>query len=292
MPATPLTSASTGCSTRSSGRPVPATSNRRRVTLQETSFGAQVVDVIDRAADSSGGVIYGDSIGRITYRAADWQAWVADNPPDATIGNVPDDPNLVLEAGDQVMWFGDDVIFGDDAAGGDVCPVAWELSFELTDIATQVHAGRSRGNPRRCSTTPPTRSGTGWRRSPAPTSNAPSTVIITDHRPATLAALSADYLPNVAAVTLDAATSTAARDLCVTVDPTVPSRYRCRLHRAAGRVVFDRQFLAVGVQHRIDPAGWETRIALDDAAPYMIAAPLPSAQWDVRRMGRQRVELT
>ena len=100
-----------------------------------------------------------------------------------------------------------------------------------------------------------------------------------------LKALSADYMPNVAAVTLDAATSTAARDLCVTVDPTVPSRYRCRLHRDGGRIVFDRQFLAVGVQHRIDPAGWETRIALDDAAPYMIPGGVAVRPVGCRRMG-------
>ena len=57
------------------------------VTLQGTTFGTQAVDVIDRAADSAGGAVYGDSIGRIAYREIDWQNWPFDAGMDATIGN-------------------------------------------------------------------------------------------------------------------------------------------------------------------------------------------------------------
>ena len=87
-------------------------------------------------------------------------------------------------------------------------------------------------------------------------------------------------MPNVAAVTIDAATSVAARDLAATVDPTIPSRYRGYL-REGGRVVFDRQFFAVGVSHRIDPEGWTCRIALDDAGPFAtVGNRWDDAAWD------------
>ena len=165
------------------------------------------------------------------------------------------------------------------SATADVCPVGWELSFDLTDIATQVHVGRSGQPPQILNDTPnQIRYGVEtFTRTDLESSYDPHITAIGQQL---LKALSADFMPNVAAVTIDASTSVPARDLCVTVDPTAPSRYHCRLHRANGRVVFDREFLAVGVQHRIDPTGWETRIALDDAAPYMIPGPLLSAEWD------------
>ena len=246
------------------------------VTLAGTTFGTQVVDVIDRAADSAGGVTYGDSTGRIAYRETDWQKWVEDVPPDATIGNVPATTNDVYEDGEHVTWFGDNVIF--HPVANDVCPTGWELSFDLTDTATQVHVGRQ-GEPPWIYNDVNNQIRYGVETFTRTDLECTSNEVLADIGQQLLKALSADYMPNVAAVTLNAGTSTPARDLCVTVDPTVPSRYRCRLHRSGGRIVFDRQFFAVGVQHRIDPNGWETRIALDDAAPYMIASGLPGNNW-------------
>ena len=96
-----------------------------------------------------------------------------------------------------------------------------------------------------------------------------------------LKVMSADYMPRVAAVTIDAATSTAARNLAATVDPTEPSRYRCRHHRDDGRTVFDAQFFATGIRHTINRDGWICRIAFDAAAPFAaVGGRWDQGQWD------------
>ena len=46
-------------------------------------------------------------------------------------------------------------------------------------------------------------------------------------------------------------------------------------------MVFDRQFFATGVSHRIDPETWTVRIALDDAGPFAaVGDRWDDAAWD------------
>lgn len=52
----------------------------------------QAADLLGRAADSIGGVIFGDQVGNVTFHSRDWQTFPATYPPDGTIGNVQTTP--------------------------------------------------------------------------------------------------------------------------------------------------------------------------------------------------------
>jgi len=62
--------------------------DRTGIALQGTEFGAAAVDLIGEAAESAGGTVFGDLAGRVAFRARDWQTYLPDTPPAATIGNV------------------------------------------------------------------------------------------------------------------------------------------------------------------------------------------------------------
>jgi len=57
-------------------------------TLLPTDLGGQVADLLGQTADSAGGSVWGDYDGRVAFRGRDWQSYLPDTPPDATIGNV------------------------------------------------------------------------------------------------------------------------------------------------------------------------------------------------------------
>ena len=242
-------------------------------TLQATTLGAKTVDLLDVSADSAGGAVFGDWRGRIVYKGRDWQTYEPDQPVDAVIGNP-------AGTGSDVVYGADDVVYGEQdvvwmvTADAAVCPSGWEMSFEASDMATRVLVGRPSEAPHVFDD--PT----------AQTLYGLETFSRTDLIPAVpaeldvigaryLRVLSADFMPNVAAVTIDAATSLEARNLAATVDPTLPSRYRGVLVEGT-RTVFDRQFFAVGVAHRIDPETWTVRVALDDAGPFAVVGN----RWD------------
>ena len=57
-------------------------------------------------------------------------------------------------------------------------------------------------------------------------------------------------------------------------------------------MVFDRQFFATGVAHRIDPETWTVRIALDDAGPFAaVGDTWDDAAWDTAIWAEPPVEL-
>ena len=58
------------------------------VTVVGTELGGQAADLLNRAADSGGGSLFGDVDGKLRYRNRDWQLWPADEYEDGTIGNV------------------------------------------------------------------------------------------------------------------------------------------------------------------------------------------------------------
>ena len=255
-------------------RDIPASGT----TLLATTLGAKTVDLLDVSADSVGGVVFGDEQGRVAFRGRDWQTYEPGDPPDGTIGNVPSTGIDIVYGASDVVYGASDVVWTSDDNDA-VCPSGWEMSFEADDMATRVLLGRPSETPHQFD-------------------DAENQILYgvetfsrTDLIPANpadldllgtriLRVLSASFMPNVAAVTIDAATSIEARDLCATVDPTLPSRYRGYL-REGSRVVFDRQFFAVGVSHRIDPEGWTCRIALDDAGPFAtVGNRWDDAAWD------------
>jgi hypothetical protein len=86
------------------------------VTLAATEFDGQVVDLLNLAADSSGGACFGDVNGKVAFRQRDWQAVSVSATPAGTIANTGED--------------------------GAACAVAWEQSFNREDISTRVVVGR------------------------------------------------------------------------------------------------------------------------------------------------------
>ena len=57
------------------------------ITLVGTTLDGQAADLLNRAADSGGGSLFGDIDAKLRYRNRDWQLWPADQLEDGTIGN-------------------------------------------------------------------------------------------------------------------------------------------------------------------------------------------------------------
>jgi hypothetical protein len=62
------------------------------VQVQPTTLGGQAIDLMGAAAQSAGGVVYGDTNGNVVYRGLTWGLYDPDDPPDAVIGNI--DPGI------------------------------------------------------------------------------------------------------------------------------------------------------------------------------------------------------
>jgi hypothetical protein len=58
------------------------------IALVGDEMGGQVADLLTRAADSGGGVVFGDLEANVAFRPRDWQVFAPDEPVDGTIGNV------------------------------------------------------------------------------------------------------------------------------------------------------------------------------------------------------------
>jgi len=61
-------------------------------TVQGTSLGTLAIDHLGQAADSAGGVVFGDLDGDVVFRDIDWMLYDPDVPPDGDIG--PGDPGV------------------------------------------------------------------------------------------------------------------------------------------------------------------------------------------------------
>src|SRR5436190_15054268 len=69
-------------------------------TVQGTELGAQAVDLMGVAADSAGGVVFGDLDGDVVFRDPNWELYDPATPPDGTIGNVdPGTPGIPYTPG-------------------------------------------------------------------------------------------------------------------------------------------------------------------------------------------------
>ena len=223
------------------------------VRLVDTDLGARAVELLDDAANSSGGVVYGDSEGRVVYRQMDWAQFDPARPVDATIGNV--DPD-------------------------DVCPSGWERSFQMADIATRVIAGR-KGSVAQQFDDPDSQAIYGVETYAKTDLSTFNDLDITALGERWLTVLSPELMPRVSAVLLDAGTDPATRDLCAIADPRTPTRLRCRHRRPDGTIVFDTEYFVTSITHAIDPANWTVRLGLDDATPYqMIGDRWNQANWN------------
>ena len=212
-----------------------------------TDLAGAVYDQLAVVADSVGGAVFANPAGNIVLRHHDWQTFIPTDPPDAIIGNV---------------------------AGG-VCPVSWELSYARADMTTRAVVGAEGAAPIIVDD-PDGITLYGIETGPARTDLVTvDTAALTRLANRLLATRGRLTMPRIGAVTIDAGTARAARDLAAAVDPTRPSRYRCVLERA-GRIVFDRQMLATSVNHSWDAGSWLVRVGLDDAAPWAAAG----GRWD------------
>ena len=148
------------------------------VTVVGTELGAQAADLLNKAADSGGGSIFGDVDAKLRYRNRDWQLWPADELEDAVIGNVfpgslrrgcldggsgrvrvcsttrpapsssPKTPpgSGLYEAVTDLDRLEDPPgsglwVFGTEFIA-DYCPTNWEMTFARVDVTTRVLIGR------------------------------------------------------------------------------------------------------------------------------------------------------
>jgi hypothetical protein len=297
------------------------------VALKATSLGGKTIDLLDRAAESTGGAVYGDlgADGRdpaVVFRARDWIDYPASSPPAGTIGNagyqgapgswtgpdldedpdgsslydpapaaIDEDPDgsglyqvttpgyAAIEdpAGTGLYLIATGYI---DAVPPDTCPNSWELSFARADITTVALIGRQ-GETEHVYTDVQGKALFGvepWTRR----DNETDVQADMDWLGARiLAARSWKGMPRVAAVTVtaDARHPETVATLCA-ASPYTPARFRCQhVKPGSGDVLFNRIMFVAGVEHSLTPDQWQARIALDDAAPFLIGGAQP-ALWD------------
>lgn len=225
--------------------------------LQASDLSGPVVDLLGAAADSAGGSVFGDTLGRIAYRNRDWQTFPPTKPVDGTIGNV---------------------------GAADVCPAGWDLSWRRHDVATYARMGRPDGVfVARTDTAGVARVGYEpfVRQDLTPT----LTSTLTTLADRMLRVRNVKHMPRVDAVHLDAATDPGdgrVVDMMAAARPEKPSRLRCRLRTHTGRDVFDAQMFVTGCRHTITDTGrWFATLSLDVAAPYVATGGRwDQASWD------------
>jgi hypothetical protein len=306
-----------------------------------TELGGQCVDLLNIAADSAGGTVFGDagageSDPRVTFKGRDWANYDNTSEPVGTIGDygypgVPEhyvhtasmteDPeasglylltiypveDLIEDpAGSGLYYLFDPAMVLNETPAGtglylvegggvvpavpaEVCPSNWELSFARADITTKALLGRPDEVEREYPTPAQlaavsngfkyglsmfgvetfTRNDL-WTQANADLDWLGERILTTR---------SWKYMPRVVAVTVTGkATAPETVHTLINASPFTPARFRCR-HRIDGRTVFDRMMMVTGVEHAITPHGWEARIQLDDAAPFLVGGAQP-ARWD------------
>lgn len=272
------------------------------IAFVATEMGESAGDLLQRAAQSVGGIVFGDTSGRVAFRNQDWQVYGADDPVDAAIGNVhgllfsedPENPGYYLVPGDLVedpenpgYWLLPDDLFEDPPDSqlhdftyiDEVCPVEWDRPFDRSLITTQVLLTRKM---------PPDEETPGHRRFDDELGQISFGVEVLEISDMwtrddanldsigarLLAARSYTTLPSIRSVTLDAATGDDVIDLLVGLDVFAPSRYLCRLRQPRGHV-FTGEFFATGIEETVTPDEWIAQVSLDSAAGYRVSPADP-----------------
>jgi hypothetical protein len=307
------------------------------VTLIATELGSQCVDLLNIAADSAAGSIYGDvgannSDPRVAYRNSEFPNYDGDDLLTGTIGDygspgvpasyaytarmtegpaglyvLPDEGIVEEPAGSGLFYVDDPGVLLHETptrsglylveGGGviaaipaDTCPSNWELSFARADITTKAFLSRpDDATPRVYPTSTQLadlRNGFKYgqsmfgiepfERTDLETLNNTDLDFLGER---ILTTRSWKHMPRVAAVTVTAkASAPQTIHTLASSSPFDPARFRCQ-HLIDGRVVFNRIMFVTGVAHSITPTGWEARISLDDAEPFLVGGALP-ARWD------------
>jgi hypothetical protein len=221
--------------------------------LIESEPSGQVADLLGQAAGSVGGVVFGDTNANVTFRPLDWQTYLIGTPPDGTIGNLAPD---------------------------DVCPVVWRRPFDRADITTRVIMGRDADT---AITLDDDIGMALYGMEPFERVNllTADDGLLLDLATRTLETRSFTTAPRVRAVQLNARTADNALDLMATVDIYKPSRYRCRLVLDRG-VVFNDDYFATAVTHRLTASSWELEMNLDLSLPFALTVE----GWDGDRWDR------
>lgn len=271
------------------------------VLLLGTTLGSSAADLMNLAADSSGGSVYGDVNGKVVYRARDWQTIIGKVPVDGTIGNIGGGDVVVeLPADPEWGYYDPSGLFTENPVGSGlyeetstlhylqenprasslyvvikdnppaVCPSSWDIAFAREEVATRVIVARHTDE------TPRTFNdlvGQGiigvetYERTDLETQTTTDLDAIGSRL---LATRSYKRMPRVSAVEIDAgANPIDGAELLANASPFKPSRYSCA-HTSGDRVVFNRLMMLIGIEHTITPQNWTARLALDDVSPYQI----------------------
>jgi hypothetical protein len=308
------------------------------VTLIATTYGAQCIDLLNLAADSSGGSVFGDlgednSDPRVAYRHRDFPNYSNAEPVVGKIGDfgeaaipahweftldlsgdglyappagivITEDPPgsglyTVSSTTETLHWVEDPdgqvaIYYGDPIprVAGEVCPSSWELTFNRADITTQVTLARSTDTTPRLYPTPAQIANPALGHQYGLSNFGVEPFSRTDLGTVSTADLdwlgerilinrSWMFMPRVNAVQVTAkGTALDTIDLLANASPFAPARFICRhQHPADSRIVFNRVMMVVGVEHTITPLGWDARIALAEATPFLVEGVQP-ARWD------------
>ena len=278
------------------------------LTVVGTELGEQTADLLNRAADSGGGSLFGDVDGKLRYRNRDWQLWPADDVTDARIGNIdpgyldeyvlaeapagsylfrdpdgvlaivedPEGSGLYYDANSEINsldLFGDPPGTGLYVFGtwipGDYCPTSWEMSFAREDITTRVLVGRPDMDEPIVVDDEEAQDIYGVESLDLTDLETTLDTEMTQIANRLLVIRGISTAPRVAGVTLNAATAPDMVTLLSTADPRTPSRYVCR-HDSGDRRVFSRIMFCTAIRHTIGPDLWEARLSLDDALPWQV----------------------
>lgn len=209
-----------------------------------TTLGDSAANLLSVTADSEGGAVFGDTVGRVAFRQRDWQTFTATDPPDALVGNV---------------------------LPGMVCPTSIELAFRRGDIVTRAVVARETDN------TPKVFENRNGIAMYGHETYEATDLICSDVNTLSILAnrvlrtRNPDNEPRVEAVTFDAATGSDVVDLLTVTDPRTPSRWEMLLNPGNGAVVDDRQMFVTGMHHTMSRDEWVARYDLDLAWPYAVA---------------------
>jgi hypothetical protein len=191
------------------------------------------------------------------YRGRDWQTRGPTTPVDGYIGNrgVP----------------------------GEVCPNAWEVSFNRSDFTNRVIYSR-KGD----ATSSIIDDGTNQVRYGIEVYKLSVETVdqteLDNLGARVMRNRNFDLAPRVGACTLNAARPGVAA-LLTAASPFKPSMYTCGHVTDDGRAVFTRNLYLTGIEHTIDANQWSAHLQLDDASPWIVPA---DTRYDTARYDTDR----
>lgn len=226
-------------------------------TLVEAPLDGKVLDQLRRCALSSGGWVFGTPNGDVAFRGPSWLTSEASRAPDFVVTNDPAvaEPITVCPSGWSRPYRRRDITGRVILETPPNDPETYESSSTIDDYGADTLSVRSL-----------------WTKSPTDRASIADRLLLVR---------GPDTIPRLEAVTVHAHHSgdnRAAVDLATLIDPTRPSRLRCRFLDDSNDVVFDDQCFATGVAHHITRDEWTVEISLDRSD--IFAVPTGPFLWD------------